>query len=74
MFGHALVLHVVLSWNGAQYISQVFGCSVPGVRVTGSLLFAAPVRGGIVLCLPQVLIEFLWWTVVIVSRILSGTW
>ena len=39
-----------------------------------SLLFTAPVRGGIVLCLPRVLIEFLRWTVVNVSRIKSSTW
>ena len=71
--------HVVPSRGGAQYISHVshvfgFSTSLPTSLVTRSLLLAAPVHGDIGLPSPRVLIEFLWWTVVIASRISSKFW
>ena len=68
--------HTVLSsWSdGKLYISSVllWWSSLGTSLVIGSLLFAAPVRGGIVLHLSRVLADFLLWTVDGVSRTTSG--
>ena len=56
----------VSSWrDGELYISSMFvwWTSFGTSLVTGSLLFAAPVRSGTVLCLPRVSTDFLQWTV-----------
>ena len=76
VLGHAHVSYVIPGRDGVRYINHGFGwcTSLRNCLVTGSLLFAAPVRSGIVLCLPRVLTKFLWWTVVNASRIKSDTW
>ena len=63
VIGHAHVSYVIPGRDGAWYISHVFGwcTSFRNCLVTGSLLFASPVRSEIVLCLPQVLTKFLQW-------------
>ena len=60
--------------DGELYISSVFlwWSSLGTSPVTGSLLFAAPVCGGIVLRLSRVLADFLLWTVDSVSWTTSG--
>ena len=65
----------VLSWrDGELYISSVFvwWTSLGASLVTGSLLVAAPVRSGTVLCLPRGSTDFLQWTVDCISQITSG--
>ena len=68
--------HTVVSSRseGELYISSVFlwWSSLGTPLVTGSLLFTAPVRGGIVLRLLRVLADFLPWTVDGISRTTSG--
>ena len=61
MRGLAHVAYVLPGCDGAWYISLVYGwlTSFRNYLVTGLLLFAASVWGEIVLCLPQVLTEFL---------------
>ena len=76
VLGHAHVSYVIPGRDGARYISHVFGwcTSFQNCLVTGSLLFAAPIQSGIVLCLLRVLTKFLWWTVVNASQKKSDAW
>ena len=66
----------VIQPGGCAVISSVFvwWTSLGASLVTGSLLFAAPVRSGTVLCLPRGSTDFLQWTVDSISRITSGAW
>ena len=72
LLGHAHVSPVLPGRDSTRYIIHGFGRSTSHrtCLVTGSLLFAAPVHGGIVLWLPRVLPGFLRWTVVVGSQTL----
>ena len=72
----SMLRHTVVSSrsDGELYVSSVFFWwnSLETSLVTGSLLFAAPICCGIVLCLSRVLADFLLWAVDGVSRTALG--
>ena len=73
---HAHVSPALLVRDEMRYICHGLGSSTSlrTCLVTGSLLFATPTRGGIILWLPRVLPGFLRWTIVVGSRTLFGLW
>ena len=76
LLGHVRASRVLPGRDEAWYIGCEFGWST-SIRVrlvTGSLLFPAPQRSGIMSWLLRVLVRFMWWTVVGDFRLVTDVW